>query len=151
MYALLKIVLQQLWMNCQFLNCFSFRMIIYYFRSMPIVSRMTKLGHTTLWFSLFLIDFFYLYSVSKSRGLMNKWTFSKSQAYIETPCIFLLRDSGIHALGFQRYVTITGIREYCGILDWFINGLPLVTLVSCHVYTISYRKNFNSRQDSNLW
>ena len=31
-------IVQQLWMNCQFRKCFSFLMVIYYFRSMPTAS-----------------------------------------------------------------------------------------------------------------
>ena len=43
-------VLQQLWMDCQICNCFSFRMVIYYFRSLLFSiynvrkPRITKLG-----------------------------------------------------------------------------------------------------------
>ena len=33
-----KINLQQLWMHCQFWNYFSFRMVIFYFRSIPTAS-----------------------------------------------------------------------------------------------------------------
>ena len=33
-----KIDLQQLWMDCQLWNCFSFWMVIYYFRGMPTAS-----------------------------------------------------------------------------------------------------------------
>ena len=56
-----KIVLQHLWMNFQFWNCFSFRMVICCFRSMTTActmrvnlgwrskGRVSELGHTTLW------------------------------------------------------------------------------------------------------
>ena len=46
-----KKFLQKLWMDCQLLNCFSFRMVIWFFHSMGN-------GHTASWNSVFSALFY---------------------------------------------------------------------------------------------